>query len=567
MPAVVTVKGLTKRYHAYSSPISKLRHALFGGDTSAREFVALDDVSFELHPGTALGVVGPNGAGKSTLLKILAGIVEPTQGEVHLSGKIASIIELGAGFHPDFTGRENVFLNGALHGYTDAQTQAKYGEVERFCELGSYMEMPVRTYSSGMFVRLAFAVAISAEPDILLVDEAMAVGDAVFAHRCLSRIREMRERGVTIVFVSHDTNTIAGVCDRAIFLNRGRLVADGPPRDVIHVYLLNVAERLTTIDQQQGTVAAAFHEIGAVEETQESNERRFGSFRARITELSIESESREPVEKIVSGENTVFRAVVRFDFPAENPVFGLMLKNRFGVEVFGTNTYLRKQATGSIKTGECLEVLFKIPMHLGKGIYAASFAVHTADGHYFDYRVDAKVFEVIGAVETIGIVNLPVDVVITPIDGVSEPDGLLARLYAHAPELLDMSETSDPFLRGDWYAAQGSVHDPYRWIGTHAECFISVGEQTTQLRVRVRNIQPGGRSVQLKVSVDGEPRGNVDVSAGEWQESAVSLPDGCGGRTVTVRLEPDSTWVPCELDSSLTDDRRLGVMIGQVRAD
>ena len=275
-----------------------------------------------------------------------------------------------------------------------------YDEIADFCQLGGYMDMPVKTYSSGMFVRLAFAVAVSARPEILLVDEALAVGDAVFAHRCLARIREMREAGTTIVLVSHDTNMIGQVCDRAIFLDRGRLAAEGDPRDVVHHYLLSVAERLTAARAGGERLAARFHEIGAVESATGGGEasmieRRFGTFEARIFDLWSGRPSGEAGRRFGSGECAVFRMKVRFDADVSEPVFGLMIRNRYGMELFGTNTHLRKQPMRPARAGSAADVRFEIPLMLGGGPYSASFAVHTAAGHYYDYRVDALVFEVL----------------------------------------------------------------------------------------------------------------------------------------------------------------------------
>lgn len=402
------MRNLTKRYRAYGGAWQRLRGALFPDQplNGAREFVALDDVSLSLARGSALGVIGANGAGKSTLLKILAGIIEPTSGEVRMHGKVASIIELGAGFHPDFTGRQNVFLNNAINGLSEDHAAESFEQIAQFSELGKYLDMPVRTYSSGMFVRLAFAVAVSARPEILLIDEALAVGDAVFAHRCLSRIREMRERGVTIVFVSHDTNTVAGLCDRAILLEQGRITSDGEARDVIHSYLLRVAERLTTLDDG-GSDPATFHEVGAHDVSEAGTERRFGSFQAKIEDIRIEDEDGNEAAKLASGKIARFKIRLKFNRDVENPVIGIMFKNRFGVEIFGTNTKLRKLDSGTYRAGDTAEAIFELPLLIGDGIYTVSFAIHTAEGHFFDYRVDARVFEVLGGFDNIGIASLP----------------------------------------------------------------------------------------------------------------------------------------------------------------
>lgn len=564
MPAI-EASNLSKRYRVYSSPWQRLREAIAGGGR-AREFLALDDVSIRVPAGSALGVVGPNGAGKSTLLKILAGIVEPTSGKLRIDGKVASIIELGAGFHPEFTGRENVFLNAAILGYPSAQTREVFSRVEQFCELGKYIDMPVKTYSSGMFVRLAFAVAISAEPDVLLVDEALAVGDAVFAHRCLARIREMRARGCTIVFVTHDTNTLTQVCDRAIFLDHGRLIAEGPPADVVHLYLLKVAERLTASTRGQA-IGSSFHTVGAIETTSETAEKRFGSFEARITDCIVEDVNGKPFEKLVSGLPARFRMIVRFDRAVENPVFGVMLKNRHGVEMFGTNTHLRRIATGFYSAGDACEVCFDCPMQLGAGVYTASYALHTADGHFFDYRVDARIFEVFGPTENIGVVNLPVQVAIRPVAAdLAAKDDLASRLYHDAPSALSMEADCERFLAGAWYAPQEMDGRTYRWLGAGGLAFLAVPATATRLILEARTLCPdvSMQPLSLTLAVGDETVGEYVFETQEWSQIALPLPLSARGGIVAISLRAGRAWVPREFNPQSTDTRELSVLVSRI---
>ena len=570
MTIVVDVRSLTKRYRVFGSPLARLRAAVAPGSVrGGRDFTALEDVSFALEPGSALGVVGPNGAGKSTLLKVLGGIVEPTSGEVLIRGTVASIIELGAGFHPDFTGRQNALLNAEILGFTQAQALAAYDEIARFCELGQYLEMPVRTYSSGMFVRLAFAVAVSAHPDVLLVDEALAVGDAVFAHRCLARIREMRRTGVTIVFVSHDTNMILGLCDRAIYLDRGRLMSDGPPKDVVHAYLLNVAERLTAADGTDGNVTT-FHAVGAVEREGGRDDKRFGSFQAVITSFGVENGEGHASEKLISGEPARFRMNVHFDTVVDDPIFGLLLKNRFGVEIFGTNTMLRKQATGRFEHDQTAEVVFDLPLHLGAGIYSASFAVHTVDGHYYDYHTDAAVFEVTGVVETIGLLNLPTEVTVTR--GLAAETGaaeLREKLYPDAPQALEPGPAELRFLAGDWYGAEREGDRWQRWMGRSAWAFVRVGEQADSVGVRFRAGHPdvATQPVHVSLRVDRSDEVQVDLNHTEWTTLEVPVASTMRGRVVKVLLTVDRTWVPSDWHNGEGGDpRTLGLMVARVEA-
>ncbi len=542
--------------------IKNLTH-VYGNGTKA-----LDDVSLEVPTGM-FGLLGPNGAGKSTLLKILAGIVEPSSGTVEMNGTIASIIELGAGFHPDFTGRENVFLNAALIGRSDREAREGFDEIASFCELGAYLDMPVKTYSSGMFVRLAFAVAVSSRPDILLVDEALAVGDAVFAHRCLGRIREMREAGTTVILVTHDTNTVAGLCDRALFLDRGRLVADGLPKDVVHTYLLNVAERLTSL-KQQGRMAGAFHEIGAQEEDPTAG-RRFGSFEARITDFFVEDAAGAAAEKIVSGDTLSLRMIVRFDKPVRDPVFGVMIRNRFGVEMFGTNTYLRKEKTGHYGPGDVTEAVFEMPMLLGAGAYTACYAVHTPGGHFFDYRVDAAVFEVIGAHETIGAVNLPATLALRRLEtAAASEDRILDRLYADAPRSLTLDAGAEPFLSGEWYDSHAGGDRPAaRWMGREATAYLRLAAGSRALIVETHTWFPEAaeKPVALEVWLDGFKLGEHPV-AFDWKELRCPLPEAASRDAVAaVRLVAGSVWRPADYNPQSSDARELSVEVASLRAE
>src|ERR1041385_6351351 len=244
MSVALRVQSVSKQYRTYARPGDRLKESLTRGRLRRhKEFWALHDVSFELNAGDIVGIIGPNGCGKSTLLQIIAGTLEPTHGEVWHEGRIAALLELGAGFDPEFTGVENVYMNASLLGLSRRETDRLFPQIERFAEIGDFLYQPVKTYSSGMYVRVAFAIAASVEPDILIIDEALAVGDSVFQHRCLRRIHELQERGTTVLFVSHDLAAVRALCSRAILLNQGRIVADGPPPDVLNHYQKIIMER------------------------------------------------------------------------------------------------------------------------------------------------------------------------------------------------------------------------------------------------------------------------------------------------------------------------------------
>src|SRR3989442_262286 len=244
MSKALRVEGVSKRYRIYQRPNDRLREMLTRGHWKRhREFWALKEISFEIEAGTATGIIGPNGSGKSTLLQIMTGTLEPTHGSVWHEGRVAALLELGAGFNSEFTGIENIFMNATLMGFSRRETEALLPEIERFADIGPFLYQPVKTYSSGMYVRLAFSVAISASPQILIIDEALAVGDAVFQHRCMRRLKKMQESGVTIFFVSHDPSAVRYLCSHAILINAGRMVADGKPVDVLNRYQKLIMER------------------------------------------------------------------------------------------------------------------------------------------------------------------------------------------------------------------------------------------------------------------------------------------------------------------------------------
>ncbi|HXQ72406.1 MAG TPA: ABC transporter ATP-binding protein, partial [Pyrinomonadaceae bacterium] len=252
MEPAVRIEGVSKQFRIYDRSSDRLKEMLTRGRWAKhREFWALRDVSFEVEKGTTFGIVGPNGSGKSTLLQIVAGTLQPTHGTISHEGRISALLELGAGFNPEFTGVENVFMNAALMGFTNAETSAMLPEIEAFAEIGEFIHQPVKTYSTGMYVRLAFAAAISARPEILIVDEALAVGDAVFQHRCIRRIREMQESGMTILLVSHDPHAIRALCSRALLLHGGYVEALGKPVDVLNRYQKLIMARETAYENSQ----------------------------------------------------------------------------------------------------------------------------------------------------------------------------------------------------------------------------------------------------------------------------------------------------------------------------
>ena len=319
----ISVQGLTKAYKLYPASRDRVLEAFsLTGKSRHTLFHAIEDINLEIPRGCTTGIVGRNGSGKSTLLQCICGIVSPTAGSVNVHGRIAALLELGAGFNPDFTGRENITINGAILGLEPEQIERRSDDILAFADIGDYIDQPVRTYSSGMFVRLAFAIAINVDPDILVVDEALAVGDIHFQARCYERFHQFREQGVTVVFVTHDLNMVTRYCDQAFLLDKGRIVAQGEPRKVVGTYRKREVGHEDDDDgdgADQDTTPDPFQ--------QNPLEIRYGDDGARIVQGGIFDLDGDPVQTLDSGETYRVRMQVAFDRAIESPVFAFTIKD------------------------------------------------------------------------------------------------------------------------------------------------------------------------------------------------------------------------------------------------
>jgi ABC-type polysaccharide/polyol phosphate transport system ATPase subunit len=416
------VEGVAKQYRIYDHPSDRLKETLTRGWLKRhREFWALREISFEIERGTTVGIVGPNGSGKSTLLQIITGTLAPTHGDVQIEGRVAALLELGAGFNLEFTGLENIYMNAALMGFSRADTDARLERIERFAEIGDFLHQPVKTYSSGMYVRLAFAIAVNTEPEILVVDEALSVGDTIFQHRCVRRIREMQETGTTILFVSHEPTLVRALCSRAILLNAGRMIADGTPMEVLNRYQRVIMAREeayadgaaagaadeTAALENESAGGVAFEAAGAIARQPLQYSYRHGNKRAEVigAEL-VDGRTGRSVELVETGDAVAVRLRVLFHEDAAEPVCGFMIRNRHGINVYGTNTEQRGQPLGAARRGEIIEAVFTFDCWLGQEHYFVSVAAHTPDGEAFDWLDGAIFFRVSCAVEMEGIANL-----------------------------------------------------------------------------------------------------------------------------------------------------------------
>src|SRR5580658_848 len=327
---LLLVQNVSKLYRLYKTPFDRIRELNPLREKSLHSnFWALQDISFSVERGEVVSLVGPNGCGKSTLLQVIAGILQPTQGRVVTRGRIAALLELGAGFNPEFSGRENIFINGEIMGIGRAEMERNLPAIEAFAEIGEFIHRPVKEYSSGMYVRLAFAAAIHVNPDILIVDEALSVGDAVFANRCIRKFEELREKKTTILFVSHDLGLVKQLSNRAIFLLNGRIEAEGQPRHVIDKYIGIVLERQKAFDRQDQPAPLAV-----------SN--RHGDGTSQVVEVLFLDENGRPCAVVESGDCVTIRIRAVFREHRVQPMVGILIRNRIGMDIYGTNTHIEQ---------------------------------------------------------------------------------------------------------------------------------------------------------------------------------------------------------------------------------
>ena len=398
----IRVTNLGKAYKRYPSRGARLLEWFVpGGRPRHQAHWVMRGVSFNVAPGEAVGIIGNNGAGKSTLLKIITGTTQASEGSVEVTGRIAALLELGMGFHPDFTGRQNVFMAGQLLGHSVATLQQHFAEIEAFAEIGDYIDQPVRTYSSGMQVRLAFSVATAIRPDILIVDEALSVGDAYFQHKSFARIRQFRDQGTTLLFVSHSPGAVKTLCNRAILLDQGIMARDGAPDEVLDYYNAVIAR----LESEQ--------QIRELEAGTGKNSIRSGNQAAVIE--AVEMLSGDQSSRAVQvGDPVRFQVDIAVNEDLDELTVGLLIRDRLGNDVFGTNTWHLGTSRQQLRVNEHCRVEFEAPaLNLGVGNYSVSFALHSGDAHVannYDWWNRALVFQVVpgSGCRAIGAAYLPI---------------------------------------------------------------------------------------------------------------------------------------------------------------
>lgn len=378
----VRFQGVSKSYAIYDAPGDRLKELLsFNRLKRHRDFWALHDIDCEIRRGETFCIVGENGSGKSTMLQLVAGILQPSSGSVEVNGRVAALLELGAGFNQEFTGRDNVFLNGSILGLTTRQIEERYEAITSFAEIGDFIDRPVKTYSSGMVVRLAFAVAINVDPEILLVDEALSVGDIYFRQRCMRKVHELRQRGVTILFVSHAISDVKAIGDRALWLDHGRIVELGAPDRVISRYMAAMSEKDSAYRRKgaaaENAPAASLSAPAAPGGDSEMVEgipnidHRFGDGRAEIIGIAVLDRDGQRLPMLESPAEIVVRISARAKEELPSPIVGFMLRNQLGMDFAGTNTSREGVRLAPMRAGDTVTVDFRIDL---PELYPASFS-------------------------------------------------------------------------------------------------------------------------------------------------------------------------------------------------
>lgn len=402
---VIQVKHLDKMYKLYNKPSDRLRETL-GFKVPVREHYALRDVNFQVERGETVGIIGTNGSGKSTILKIITGVLNPTAGEVQVDGRISALLELGAGFNMEYTGIENVYLNGTMMGFSKEEVDARLQDILDFADIGDFVYQPVKSYSSGMFVRLAFAVAINIDPEILIVDEALSVGDVFFQAKCYRKFEEFKKMGKTILFVSHDLSSISRYCDRVILLNKGVKLEEGSPKQMVDMYKqLLVGQDPAKAEEKKEEQKESWSQQFQVN----PNMLEYGTKLAEIVDFAVLDNKDRCTNTIEKGSSFQIRMKVVFHQDIQEPIMAYTFKDIKGTEITGTNTLFEKKSVEHSQAGDCCTVTFEQEMFLQGGEYLLSFGcTGYKDGEFtvFHRLYDACNITVVSNKNTVGFYDM-----------------------------------------------------------------------------------------------------------------------------------------------------------------
>ncbi len=414
----IDVSHVTKLYKLYKSPSDRFKESLgFSKKIRYQELYALSDVSFQVHKGECVGIIGTNGSGKSTILKIITGVLNPTGGNVAINGRISALLELGAGFNPEYTGLENIYLNGTMMGFQRHEIDARLDDIIKFADIGEFIHQPVKTYSSGMFVRLAFAVAINIDPEILIIDEALSVGDVFFQAKCYRKFDEFKKAGKTILFVSHDLGAVGNYCDRVVLLNKGVKKNEGPSKLIVDEYKQILVknndekQKEKSQDKTQHPTEENRELTGILERN--PNTLEYGEGGAKIRKIRILDEAGNETSTVEKRQKFTIRMTVTFDQDIKEPIFAYSFKNARGTEITGTNTMYEKTPIKDVRAGQTVTVDFTQIMNLQGSDYLLSLGcTGYVDGNL---KVFHRLYDVIGitvmsAQNTVGLYDMFSDI-------------------------------------------------------------------------------------------------------------------------------------------------------------
>ena len=420
---VISVNNITKIYKLYDKPIDRLKESLsLSHKNFHRDFYALNGISFNVEKGQTVGIIGTNGSGKSTILKIITGVLTPTTGELEVNGVISALLELGAGFNMDYTGIENIYMNGTMMGFSRKEMDGKLQDILDFADIGDFVYQPVKTYSSGMFVRLAFALAINVEPEILIVDEALSVGDVFFQAKCYRRMEEIRKNGTTILMVTHDMAAIIKYCDQVVVLNKGNFIAEGEPGKMVDLYKKILANQMDDLGEEleeirEGTLndfsgeQAEQRQEGLMKDRLTINPTRteYGDKRAEIVDFGLLDAKGNVTNLLLKGERFTIKERIHFNTEIETPIFTYTIKDKRGADLTGTNTMYEASEVKSVKKGDEYEVEFNQKMTLQGGEYLLSMSCTGFENgeHVVYHRLyDIANITVISNKNTVGIYDM-----------------------------------------------------------------------------------------------------------------------------------------------------------------
>ncbi len=437
---MIEVRDVTKVYKLYDKPIDRLKESMsLSHKNYHRDFYALNHISFDVKKGEAVGIIGTNGSGKSTMLKIITGVLTPTAGSIHTKGTVCALLELGAGFNQDYTGIENIYMNGTMMGFTREEMDAKLQDILDFADIGDFVYQPVKSYSSGMFVRLAFALYISVDPDVLIVDEALSVGDVFFQAKCYHRMDELKQKGTTILMVTHDLGSVMKYCDRVLLLNKGERIAEGKPGEMVDLYKKILAGQYSGnedfVDKQDfgvdsvGTAAmkqanAVGAEAGDTPEETAAQEpaglmqtqltlnpavQHYGNGKAEIYDFGILDQKGKVTNVVLKGEYFSIKEKIRFHAPIESPIFTFTIKDKRGADLTGTNTMFEGESIAPVKEGDEYTCTFRQKMTLQGGEYLLSMSCtgfEQGEHTVYDRKYDIASLTVLSNKNTVGVYDM-----------------------------------------------------------------------------------------------------------------------------------------------------------------